>query len=99
MRIPTIPQCRMMLNKILDDYREAGGEVLADRFFQEFTASLRSAALHPERHAYSLGKVPFRRAKLSRFPHVSVFRILEDSIRVTVVKHEKRRPSHGMRRR
>jgi len=93
------PSVQDDVNEILDYYRSAGGEPLADRFFQELMSHIREMATHPERHPFYLGRAPFRRLRLSHFPHVIVFRILKDRVRITVVKHEKRRPDYGMKRR
>jgi hypothetical protein len=41
----------------------------------------------------------FRRIRLDRFPYVGVYRELPDSVRVTVIKHEKRQVRYGMKRR
>jgi toxin ParE1/3/4 len=40
-----------------------------------------------------------RRVLMKRFPYVIYFRIVNDeTIRITVVKHEKRHPSYGRKR-
>ncbi|WP_397383165.1 type II toxin-antitoxin system RelE/ParE family toxin [Prosthecobacter sp.] len=93
------PSAQDDVNEILDYYRKVGGELLADRFFQELMNHIQAMAAHPERFPSYLGRAPFRRLRLSRFPHVIVFRILKDSVRITVVKHEKRHPAYGMKRR
>lgn len=92
------PSVQADVNEIMDHYREVGGEHLAERFFRTLMDQVQQVAAHPERFAYFLGQMPFRRAKLDRFPHIVVFRILKDRVRVTVIKHEKRRPSYGMSR-
>ena len=61
-------------------------------------ARLNDVAVHPERFPFYLGHTNYRRARLHRFPHVIVFRILRDRIRVAVIKHEKRHPAFGMAR-
>lgn len=86
------------VNGIMDHFREISGEPLADRFYQELMRCIQHVATYPERHPYYLGRMPFRRAKLTRFPHIIVFRILKDRVRISIVKHEKRHPSYGMRR-
>jgi plasmid stabilization system protein ParE len=93
------PSVQGDVNEILDYYRSAGGEPLADRFFQELISHIKELASHPEKYPFYLGRVPYRRLQLTRFPHVIVFRILKDSVRITVIKHEKRHPAYGMKRR
>lgn len=99
MRLSYHPATQRDVNEILDYYRTEGGDALADRFYADLMARLDDVASRPERFAPYLGHAVFRRARLRRFPHVIVFRILRDCIRVTVIKHEKRHPAFGMGRR
>lgn len=99
MKVSYHPSVQDDVNEILDHYRSAGGDALADRFFQELMRHIQTLAAHPERHSFYLGRAPYRRLRLLRFPHVIVFRILKDHVRITVIKHEKRHPSYGMKRR
>jgi len=49
---------------------------------------------------YLIVKADIRRALMKRFPYVIFFRHLpDDTIRVTVVKHEKKHPAFGSSRR
>lgn len=93
------PSVQGDVNDILDHYREAGGDVLVNRFFQELVSHVELIAAHPERYPFYLGKEPVRRIKLGRFPHIIGFLLLKDRVRITVVKHEKRHPAYGMKRR
>jgi hypothetical protein len=36
---------------------------------------------------------------LSRFPYHFLFREMPDGIRITVIRHHKQRPEHGLKRR
>lgn len=81
---------------ILAYYRREGGERLAGRFLGELQARFVEIAEHPTRFPYYLGDRILRRAMLHKFPHLILFRILPDSIRVSVVKHEKRHPNYGL---
>jgi toxin ParE1/3/4 len=98
MRLSYHPATQRDVNEILDHYRQESGDVLAERFYAELMERLNDVAAHPERFGHYLGHSVFRRAKLHRFPHVIVFRILRDRIRVTVIKHEKRHPAFGLGR-
>lgn len=52
----------------------------------------------PTRWMVASGDV--RRSLMKRFPYVILFRIVgDDTIRVTVVKHERRHPAFGIFRR
>ena len=81
---------------ILTYYRREGGERLADRFLGELQARFAEIAEHPKRFPFYLGNRILGRATLRKFPHLILFRILPDSIRVSVVKHEKRHPNYGL---
>ena len=65
------------------------------------TAKLRqffqNAANNPE--AYSIRERDLRRVNLERFPYHSLFRIVNDCVRVLVVRHHSRRPTLGIDRR
>jgi hypothetical protein len=55
-------------------------------------------AAMPTRWMVASGDI--RRSLMKRFPYVILFRIVsDDSIRVTVVKHERRHPAFGLFRR
>ena len=41
----------------------------------------------------------FQRADLRRFPYHFLFRIVDDSVRILVVRHHRRHPSLAMTRR
>lgn len=99
MRLSYHPAVQRDVNHIIDHYREVSGEALVQRFYNVLMAELNKVAGHPERYPFYLGQVPFRRAKLDRFPHIIVFRVLADRVRIQVIKHEKRHPGYGMKRR
>jgi plasmid stabilization system protein ParE len=98
MRLSYHPSVQKDVNEILEYYQQAGGEGLAERFYSELATHLKALSEHPERCPFYLGTPPFRRMRLRRFPHIIVFRILRDRLRITVIKHEKRHPAFGMRR-
>ena len=85
------------VNQILEYYRREAGDVLADAFFEELLAAIDDAHEHPERHHYAVQ--PLRRVNLKRFPYNFIFREIGSDIRVLVVRHHKRHPSFGLRRR
>jgi len=78
------------ISLIMDYYEDAGGQQLADAFFQK-------AAESPE--AYAVRERDIRRVNLERFPFHFLFRIVEERVRILVVRHHSRRPSLGIRRR
>ncbi len=73
---------------------------VSQRLGQDFKAELRRviavAAAKPAR--FHVVKPGFRRANLKRFPYHFIYRELADGIRVTLVRHHRRRPDVGMER-
>ena len=79
------------------DYYESQSIGLGGDFVDEFERQVLKIAAMPDRWMIVRGDL--RRSLMRRFPYVILFRVLQDdAIRVTVVKHEKRHPSFGMRR-
>jgi plasmid stabilization system protein ParE len=90
------PAVKRDVSSIVAYYRQEGGVRLANRFLDELHARLAEIAEHPTRFPFYLGRKVMRRATLGKFPQIILFRILPDSVRVSVVKHEKRHPNYGM---
>ena len=59
MNVSYHPSVQGDVNEILDHYRSAGGDALADRFFQESMRRIQTLAAHPERHPIYLGRSPY----------------------------------------
>ena len=90
------PAVERDVKALLAYYQKEGGERLADRFSNELQARLVEIAEYPTRFPYYLGDRILRRATLHKFPHLILFRVLPDSVRVSVVKHEKRHSNYGL---
>jgi toxin ParE1/3/4 len=71
---------------------------LGNDFFVKFTTTLTTIAANPEEHGFWLGSKTVRRAKMKRFPYAVLYEIRPGKIRVLCVRHDKQRPSYGMRR-
>jgi len=85
------------VREILLYYETASGKELASEFYNELLAHIRETAENPKRHhLYAKG---LRRANLNRFPYHFLYRARTDAIYILVVRHEKRDPKYGMRRR
>jgi plasmid stabilization system protein ParE len=96
MRLSFHPLVQKDINAILRYYDEISAK-LGDRFFAELNAGFDSLLSNPERgHPAEIG---LRRHNLNSFPFHFLYRILSDRIRVTVVRHHKRHPQFGVRRR
>lgn len=69
---------------------------LGDEFWRELNSKINTAAQNPLR-SHLVG-AEFRRVNLPNFPYHFVYRILPDRIRVIVVRHHRRNPQFGLRR-
>jgi len=83
--------------RILEYYEGIGGPELADEFYGELREFLDKAAKSPE--AYAIRERDIRRVNLERFPFHFLFRVVDDRVRILVVRHHSRRPSLGIQRR
>ena len=70
---------------------------LGDDFWDELMTLIEKASTTPLR--YPVYSKPLRRANLKRFPYHFLFRMVSDGIRITVVRHNKRRPDYASDRR
>ncbi|HEY3151336.1 MAG TPA: hypothetical protein VGK65_06710 [Candidatus Binatia bacterium] len=66
-------------------------------FTPELRHYMRQAAERPE--SFPIRERDFRRVNLQRFPYHFLFRIVGDVVRILVVRHHRRRPTVGIRRR
>jgi len=96
LKIQFHPSVYSDVDKVISYYERVAGPELADDFYAEFIAFVRSAAQSPE--IYNIRIRDLRRVNFSRFPYNFLFRISEDTIRILVVRHHARRPSFGLRR-
>ncbi len=96
MRIDYHPSVAGELEEIRD-YYDSRSKGLGSDFVNEFERQILLIAAMPGMWMAVRGDT--RRSLMKRFPYVIFFRwIAGDSMRVTVVKHEKRHPSHGLDR-
>jgi plasmid stabilization system protein ParE len=96
MRIEYHPDLEQELIEVRAYYNDRSPG-LGNEFVDEFERQVLRIASMPERWMVVRGDV--RRALMKRFPYVILFRILsEEAIRITVVKHERRHPGYGLRR-
>ena len=85
------------ISSIMTYYEDVGGSGLADEFYSELRQFFQKAAKKPE--AYSIRERDLRRVNLETFPYHFLFRIVDDCVRVLVVRHHSRRPTLGVARR
>ena len=82
------------ISRIMDYYEDVAGSQLADEFYGSF---FQKAAASPE--VYRVRERDLRRVNLERFPYHFLFRIVDDRVRILVIRHHGRQPSLGIRRR
>ena len=91
------PRVYADLAKIMEYYERVATPELADDFYREFRLHVEEAVGRPE--SFALRERDIRRANLRRFPYHVLFRVVGDAVRILVVRHHRRRPSFGVRRR
>jgi hypothetical protein len=79
------------------DFYDALSTELGDAFYTELIDAVTEATNLPARFRKVTNR--FRRANLKRFPYNFLFEVKDWGIRVMIVKHNKRHPEYGLRRR
>ena len=82
---------------IMSYYEDVAGPHLAAEFYAELKLQFEHAAESPE--SYAIRERDLRRVNLLRFPYHFWFRLVEDRVRVLVIRHHKRRPLTNLKRR
>lgn len=97
MRLEFHPQIAADILRIMDYYEDVGGRQLADEFYIELRHYFLMAADSPK--GFTVRERDLRRVNLDRFPYHFLFRIVDERVRILVVRHHKRQPSLGFDRR
>ena len=84
------------IDAIMAYYEEVSGAALADEFYDELRLKLEDISRSPARFHFL--KNDIRRANLKRFPYHVLFRSTETEIRILVIRHDRRHPEFGLRR-
>ena len=84
------------IHSALDYYEREGGSKLGDRFFAEIQRVVLEIEVNPLRNHFSDGGL--RRASLRSFPYHMLYDVSENVIWVAVLRHDRRHPSFGLRR-
>jgi toxin ParE1/3/4 len=96
-RVILHPNVYSDVEAIMRYYEGVGNRALADDFYAELRQIIVYAAKNPRRG--SIVERDIRRMNLHRFPYHFLFRVAGDAMRVLVVRHHRRHPSFGARRR
>ena len=97
MRLEFHRQVASDVARIMNYYEDAAGLQLAEEFHAELRSLFQKAAESPE--VYGVRERDVRRVNLERFPYHFLFRIIDDRVRILVVRHHRRRPSLELHRR
>jgi plasmid stabilization system protein ParE len=81
------------LREILAFYEKISGTPLADYFYKHFLDKIAQVQQNPRHFPFSVGDR--RRVNLDRFPHHFLYRIKSNSIRILVLRHNRRNPRYG----
>ena len=96
MKVEYHPAVEGELRGIIEYYNTCS-KGLGNAFLDEFEKQILRIAAMPTRWMIVEGDT--RRSLMRRFPYIIYFRVLElDTIRVTVIKHQRRRPEYGRSR-
>jgi len=85
------------LREALDYYESEGGTTLADRFFDETEVTVAKVLKNPR--GFPFEQRDLRRVQFKTFPYHFLYRDLGFAVRFHVLRHDRRHPSYGMRRR
>jgi plasmid stabilization system protein ParE len=97
MRLEFHRQVASDVSRIMEYYENTAGPQLADEFYAELRICFNKAAESPQ--SYAIREGDLRRVNLERFPFHFLFRIVNEQVRILVIRHHKRRRSLGRDRR
>ena len=97
MRLVLHPKVYSDIDEIMGYYERVATRELADEFYAELRHYMQQATERPE--SFSIRERDLRRVNLQRFPYHFMFRIVGEVVRILVVRHHRRRPTIGIRRR
>ena len=97
MRLVLHPKVYSDIDSIMAYYEEVATTELADEFYTELRHFMTEAAARPE--SFAVRERDIRRVNLHRFPYHFLFKVVDDAVRILVVRHHSRHPSLGTGRR
>ncbi len=87
---------RKDLRSALAYYDYEGGSILGDRFFSEAEEASNNVLGNPQGFHFISPK--YRRASLRSFPYHFIYEENDQRVRFLVLRHDKRHPNFGLRR-
>ena len=95
MKVVYHPDVQRDVSRILRHY-DGINDRLGDEFWEELNSFINIARTSPQRFHFEARDR--RRVNLRRFPYHFLFREIPGGIRITVVRHHKQQPEHGLER-
>jgi len=92
------PLVQSDLKAALKYYDAEGGSKLGDRFFDDAESTVGRVLENPKRFHSIRGGIR-RRASFKSFPYHFIFEERGNVLRFLVIRHDKRHPNYGLRRR
>lgn len=96
MKVVYHPAVQRDVSRILRHYDDINDQ-LGDDFWAELNSFIQQAVDHPRRFHFE-GQIR-RRVNLRRFPYHFLCCEIPGGIRITVVRHHRQNPEHGLQRR
>lgn len=93
------PLVQKDLNEILEYSETEALPEVADRFETDFRSAVAAIRENPRSFPFCLKQRRYRRYRFSSFAHLNLFSESKTFIRIMVLKHVKRAPGYGLRRR
>ena len=85
------------LESAMEYYAREAGNQIATEFYDEFRRCRRHIADHPQ--SYPIVRDGIRRINFHRFPYHILYQIVDErTVRILVVKHDRRDPDFGLDR-
>lgn len=97
MRLLLHPKVYSDVSTIMEYYERVSTTELADEFYRELRRLFRKAAESPE--GFAIRERDIRKVNMRRFPYHFLYHIVDDSVRILVVRHHGRHPAFGTGRR
>lgn len=97
MRLILHPKVHSDVLNVIKYYERVASSELADEFYLELRHAIQNAVDRVD--SFPVQSSGLRRVNLKRFPYHILFCVKGDVVRVLVVRHHRRSPSLGVRRR
>ncbi len=95
MKVTLHPEAQSEFFEAVEFYANES-KLIANRFIEEFEAASTEIGKHPERYRKTRGSE--RVKEFHSFPYSLIYHILDDTIKIDAVAHDKRKPGYWRKR-